>query len=442
MLCLLCAASMSSYAQWVPDNSRKLDTLTVADRLSFRTNSVDWLLMVPNIGIEYDIANNKNWTRWSVGVNVRYKWATSHTFVPNHAFDLFETKLEFRNYWRTRRINGSSVKAHSRIWDKAMSQRRYEQKHPLTTYYRGLFVSYANYNFRFGPGYEGYDGQAMMFGGVYGIQRPLYRFRRGSSIDLELGVGVGVALYKYRKYDVDQERNRINYTKTVGWKDLKILPVVNELRAGLVYRIGKKAGHHKYRFRYDVDLRYAYQVDSLRDERIAQAYRDSIATSQYKLVSGYYMEQLDSIVKKNPEAAKSDAEILKQERELLKKQAKSQAKVQAAKERAEKKQARAEKKAAGKKKKSSDEELNSSEQDAVAKDEQALENEGQASAKDKKSSKKKSRGKKKSSDKDSVAKDKKALEKEKKAEAKKQKALEKEKKAAEKKKRKSSGKKD
>lgn len=333
MLCLLCAASMSSYAQWVPDNSRKLDTLTVADRLSFRTNGVDWLLMVPNIGIEYDIANNKNWNRWSVGVNVRYKWATSHTFVPNHTFDLFETKLEFRNYWRTRRINGSSVKAHSRIWDKAMSQRRYEQKHPLTTYYRGLFVSYANYNFRFGPGYEGYDGQAVMCGGVYGIQRPLYRFRRGSSIDLELGVGVGVALYKYRKYDVDQERNRINYIKTVGWKDLKILPVVNELRAGLVYRLGKKAGHHKYRFRYDVDLKYAYQVDSLRDERIAQAYRDSIATSQYKLVSGYYMEQLDSIVKKNPEAAKSDAEIQKKERELLKKQAKSQAKEQAAKER-------------------------------------------------------------------------------------------------------------
>ncbi|TGX81488.1 DUF3575 domain-containing protein [Palleniella muris] len=391
MLCLLCAASMSSYAQWVPDNSRKLDTLTVADRLSFRTNGVDWLLMVPNIGIEYDIANNKNWNRWSVGVNVRYKWATSHTFVPNHTFDLFETKLEFRNYWRTRRINGSSVKAHSRIWDKAMSQRRYEQKHPLTTYYRGLFVSYANYNFRFGPGYEGYDGQAVMFGGVYGIQRPLYRFRRGSSIDLELGVGVGLALYKYRKYDVDQERNRINYIKTVGWKDLKILPIVNELRAGLVYRLGKKAGHHKYRFRYDVDLKYAYQVDSLRDERIAQAYRDSIATSQYKLVSGYYMEQLDSIVKKNPEAAKSDAEIQKKERELLKKQAKSQAKEQAAKERAEKKQARAEKKA--------------SEQDAMAKD-------------------------------------KKALEKEKKSEAKKQKALEKEKKSAEKKKRKSSGKKD
>jgi len=382
---------MSSYAQWVPDNSRKLDTLTVADRLSFRTNGVDWLLMVPNIGIEYDIANNKNWNRWSAGVNVRYKWATSHTFVPNHTFDLFETKLEFRNYWRTRRINGSSVKAHSRIWDKAMSQRRYEQKHPLTTYYRGLFVSYANYNFRFGPGYEGYDGQAVMFGGVYGIQRPLYRFRRGSSIDLELGVGVGLALYKYRKYDVDQERNRINYIKTVGWKDLKILPIVNELRAGLVYRLGKKAGHHKYRFRYDVDLKYAYQVDSLRDERIAQAYRDSIATSQYKLVSGYYMEQLDSIVKKNPEAAKSDAEIQKKERELLKKQAKSQAKEQAAKERAEKKQARAEKKA--------------SEQDAMAKD-------------------------------------KKALEKEKKSEAKKQKALEKEKKSAEKKKRKSSGKKD
>lgn len=332
MLCL-CAASMSLYAQWMPDDSRKLDTLTVADRLSFRTNGVDWLLMMPNIGIEYDIANNKNWNRWSVGVNVRYKWATPHTFVPNHVFDIFETKLEFRNYWRTRRINGSSVKAHRRLVDKAMSQRRYEQKHPLTTYYRGLFASFADYKFRLGPGSTGYQGKALMGGFTYGIQRPLYRFRRGTSIDLELGVSAGLAWLRYNEFLVDRKNNKINVVSNgVGWKDLKIVPIVNELRAGLVYRIGKKSGLQKYRFRYDVDLRYAYMVDSLRDERAAKQYRDSVATSQYKTVYEYYQQQLDSIVKANPAEAKSDMKQQRKERTLLKKESKLQNKENARKQ--------------------------------------------------------------------------------------------------------------
>lgn len=321
----LCTASMSAYAQWLPDDSRRLDTLTVAERLSFRTNGVDWLMMVPNFGIEYDIVNNKNWNRWSVGVNVRYKWATSHTFVPNYVFNIFETKLEFRNYWRTRLIDGNGVKAHTNLLDRVMSQRRYRQKHPLTTYYRGLFVSYADYSLCLGARAKGYQGQALMGGFTYGIQRPLYTFRSGRSIDLELGVSAGLAWLKYTPYKANHVDNVFYATgNTVGWKDLKILPVVNELRAGLVYRIGKKEGYTKYRFRYDVDLQYAYRMDSLRDERATKMYRDSVAASQYRTVYGYYQEQLDSIIKADPGAAKTDVRIMKKERSLLKKQNKAE----------------------------------------------------------------------------------------------------------------------
>lgn len=39
----------------VMDNSRRVDYLSMAERLSLRTNVVDWSLMVPNIGIEYDL---------------------------------------------------------------------------------------------------------------------------------------------------------------------------------------------------------------------------------------------------------------------------------------------------------------------------------------------------------------------------------------------------
>ncbi|MCM1078714.1 MAG: DUF3575 domain-containing protein [Bacteroidales bacterium] len=321
---------MRTYAQWIPDDSRRQDTLTVAERISFRTNGVDWLLLVPNVGIEYDIANNKNWNRWSVGLNFRYKWSTSHTFVPNRVFNIFETKLEFRNYWRTRLIDGEGVKAHTGMLDRLMSQRRHRLKHPLTTYYRGLFASYAKYSVRFAPGSTGYEGQAVMGGFVYGIQRPLYRFRNGRSIDLELGVSAGLAWVRYTPYTVDREHNTLRPTgNTVGWRDLTVRPVVNELRAGLVYRIGRKEGYSKYRFRYDVDLKYAYTVDSLRDERAAKAYRDSVAAERYRTVSGYYRQQLDSITKADPEAAKSDARLMKERLSLLKKQQRKERKAQA-----------------------------------------------------------------------------------------------------------------
>lgn len=43
-----------------------VDTLSTSERISLRTNAVDWLLLVPNIGVEYDV-RNLNWNRWTVG---------------------------------------------------------------------------------------------------------------------------------------------------------------------------------------------------------------------------------------------------------------------------------------------------------------------------------------------------------------------------------------
>ena len=55
----------------VMETSHRVDTLSAADRLSFRTNGVEWLILVPNIGIEYDLGRY-NYSRWSIGLNLRY----------------------------------------------------------------------------------------------------------------------------------------------------------------------------------------------------------------------------------------------------------------------------------------------------------------------------------------------------------------------------------
>ena len=292
-------------AQWVREDVRRLDTLSFRERVNVHVNAADWLALVPNIGVEYDVANNRNYNRWTVSADVRYKWHTSHTFVPNFIYNIFEIKGEFRNYWRTRLIDGNGVQAHSKIWDKAMSQRRYQQKHPLTTYYRGVYLSYATFSLCLGKNALGREGSAIMTGVTYGFIRPLYRFRNGRSLDLDLGVSVGIAFANYHGYYIDKENNRFHQKgKDTGWRFMKF-PVVNDIRAGFIYRLGKKQGFQKYNFRYDVDRDYSYRVDSLRSERVMKAYRDSISSSQFQTVYKYYHQQLDSIVKASPQVSKS-----------------------------------------------------------------------------------------------------------------------------------------
>lgn len=56
-----------------------VDTLTFAERISLRTNAVDWTLLTPNLGVEFDVKST-NWNRWAVGLTLKTKWNTPATF--------------------------------------------------------------------------------------------------------------------------------------------------------------------------------------------------------------------------------------------------------------------------------------------------------------------------------------------------------------------------
>lgn len=259
----------------VLDNSAKVDTLKFAERFSVRANALDWLLLTPNIGFEYDLGN-KNWNRWSVGVNLRANWQSSHTFKPGMVYNILSAKAEVRNYWRTRQVTDTieiyedgivvdeyvekGVDPHKTLLGRLFSMRRRKIKHPATTYYRGMYVSHTNYSIKLGR--EGKQGRAISAGLTYGIIRPLYVYKNGNSLDFEAGISAGVAYTKYNTYTHDRESDCYPVVEQKNWH-FHPYPVISEVKLGFVYRFGKYPVTRKYRWRYEADADYKFRVDSV-----------------------------------------------------------------------------------------------------------------------------------------------------------------------------------
>lgn len=299
LLIFTCLLPLLSVAQ-INDRQVRVDTLSFAERLSIRTNMVDWTLLVPNIGVEFDLLS-RNWNRWTVGLSLRENWQTNHTFTPGMVYNISGVKAEFRNYWRTRQVS-DMLPRHKSILDRLFSCRRSTVKHPDVVYYRGLYVSYTDFSLKFGS--EGRQGSAVTCGFTYGALKPLYVFRGGGSLDLELGFSVGLSYAKYDKFRHDRESDCYPVTETGRWAFVKH-PVVSDIRVGFVYRIGKYPLTRKYRWRYDCDADYRHDVDSvmsvLERERMNRMFADSIN----KVVRDDFWHEYDSIVVANKIAADS-----------------------------------------------------------------------------------------------------------------------------------------
>ena len=282
------------------DERRVVDTLTMKERIALRTNAIDWALMLPNIGVEYDVRGT-NWNRWTVGLSLRGNWQTSHTYKPGIVYNLFGFKAEVRNYYRLRQLS-SRVKPQTDFLDKLFSVRRENINRPLTTYYKGGYLSYTTYSLKFGT--EGKQGSAITLGFSLGMVKPLYTFPNGNSIDLDLGAAAGLAYAKTDTYRHDRESNCYPVTEVGKWS-LVPHPVLSELRASFVYRFGNYPITKKYRFRYDVDLAFMARQDSIKDararERMERLYADSVG----KVVREAFFHIYDSIAKINQQKADS-----------------------------------------------------------------------------------------------------------------------------------------
>lgn len=280
----------------VMDNSRRVDTLSFAERFSLRTNVVDWVLTVPNIGIEYDL-RRENWNRYAINLNVRYRPSTHGTFVRPAVFDLFEASLEGRMYWRERRAEASGyLRRHIHWWDKLMSCRTMAPSHPRWIFYRGAYLSYTDYNIYI-RGHKGRDGEALMAGFTWGFVKPFVAFQNGNSVDMEFGLSAGLCYTRFDRYVHDNATNSYPRMRGEGWH-LVGYPVVKDLHVAVVYRFGNYPIQKKYRWRYDVDMPYRLSRDSIYDSRMAGRERDFVRDSLYRVVSRDFKLLYDSCVQK------------------------------------------------------------------------------------------------------------------------------------------------
>lgn len=247
-----------------PELRREVDTLSFRDRLAFRTNLFYWVLASPNIGMEWNLGG-KNWSRWTVGADYMNKWRTHHSFTPGIVFNHSAARLEVRNYWRP-------------------------VKHPKWTLYRGLFVQYSTFSYLFGSRH-GIQGKAMVPGLAGGFQRSLYVYPNGNSIDFDLGLSVGACYVQKDRYHHDTESDCYPVDERGSWHWLKY-PVLADVRAGIIFRMGRHTLPELYRRRYDVDLAYAEAKDSInllrKNRRFERHYRDSVYRQIFDDFEHYY----------------------------------------------------------------------------------------------------------------------------------------------------------
>lgn len=292
VLSALCAA-VSLRAQ-VMDNSRRVEHLSMAERVSLRTNVVDWALMVPNLGIEYDL-RPENWNRYAVSLNIRYRPETSGTFVRPLVFNLFEATVEGRMYWRERRAEPNGyLRRHRYWWDKLFSCRTMHPDHPNWIFYRGAYLTYSDYAI-YPKKFKGKDGRAFMAGLTWGFVKPFIAFQSGNSLDMEVGLSAGLCYTKYNNFVHDNKTNTYPVTARKGWHFVKY-PVVRDLHVAVVYRFGNYPIQKKYRWRYDVDMAFRDMKDSVYYSRQAWRERQFVRDSLYRVVSRDFKVLYDSCV--------------------------------------------------------------------------------------------------------------------------------------------------
>lgn len=292
LFALLCSSRMSAQ---VMDTRRQVDTLTLAERISLRTNMIDWTLMIPNIGVEFDLRST-NWSRYAINLNLRGRFNTSKTYDSPVTFAVQEAKVEGRMYWRERQAEPHGVmKRHSNIFDKLMSCRRMNPKHPKTTYYRGVYLSYINFDMRI-PDVMTYGkkGAVLNAGLTWGFVRPLYGFGNGNSLDIEFGLSVGAGIGNWDSYMYNEDTSKNEYLRHTDWMFI-MKPIVNDLHVGFVYRFGKYPVQKKYRWRYDVDLDYRARKDGRYSEYDMVSWEKHQNDSLYKVGMQEFRHLYDSI---------------------------------------------------------------------------------------------------------------------------------------------------
>ena len=221
----------------------KAELISFKDRWGIKTNAVDWLLTVPNIGVEFDLGNTIRNKR-TIGANIKWNWNTSQKYTPSLIFNVFDAQVEWRQYFRTRKRGGVTKDANlmTRLKETVFTTQRKNPRQERA-YYWGVYVNAASYNFKIGK--EGKQGNAYGAGISVGYTAPLYGYRN-NYIDLELGGSAGLLYTSYDVYTHDAESDcypRIAEKCKSG--HIVPFPLITDLRVAFVYRFMSAGSKYK-----------------------------------------------------------------------------------------------------------------------------------------------------------------------------------------------------
>lgn len=230
----LCLCYSTAFGQ-----AAKNDSLKLIDRFSFRTNAAGWLMLCPNVGVEFDIQSG-DYNKWTVVMDALYNWNTKQTKVNPYVFDMAQVTVEGRKYYRTHRpkagipIERDTLLPAFTSWVKYLTRLERKNARSWRAYYFGAYASATKYSFKFGD--VGYQGPAYSIGGSFGYGVPLYQMKHGT-LDLEIGCRVGFAITQSDAYSVDTESDCYPHLseKSKGMYFIPY-PVVNDLHVSIIYR--------------------------------------------------------------------------------------------------------------------------------------------------------------------------------------------------------------
>lgn len=228
-------------------------TIPHSARWSVSMNTLDWLLTIPNIAVEYDLSGSV-YNHYTLSLRGKWNWNTYHNFKPATVFDIWSIRPEFRYYWRTKLRSGTGKQDEKQKfadWYKEYlwgAQRAHPK--PWRAYYIGGYADVTDYSFKVGR--RGVQGFAFGLGFSMGYSLPLYTYKK-SVIDVEFGGSVG---WLFTHYDVYEHDAELNYYPRVDEKcrdwHLIPFPMITDLHLSFVYRVNSIQNKYK---QYDPEKR-------------------------------------------------------------------------------------------------------------------------------------------------------------------------------------------
>lgn len=240
LLALVCAKTQAQTSRnSVKEKDAPAKPLFI-DRWAFKTNAFEWLLTIPNFGVEFDLVNSP-YNQMTVGLTAKYNWNTYHKLQPPVVFNLLDVRPEFRYYYRTteRKAANSSdekTKMSAKEWfDTKIFTTERKNARPWRAQYIGAYINYASYTFKLSE--TGIQGHVIGLGASAGYDIPMYQYKNGA-IDVELGFSVGLQMATKEKFKHNPDTYKY-FQVTEGVKPgfhITPFPVVSELRLAFVWR--------------------------------------------------------------------------------------------------------------------------------------------------------------------------------------------------------------